>query len=463
MKVKSTNMNVNENTTMKAKNTNMNVKNTNMNVKENSTMNTKMNTCKNTNSNGMMVFGKNTCHSMDTRMTRRNNNVLVVGCTGSGKTGSYVEPNVTYADNSLVIADTKGQLYFDMKDELKERGFDTYSMDFVHPERSAPFNPLDSVKRFRNGTYREMDLAKIAAIMIPDNRVKDDTFWVDSARTVLVSLMAFTLETLPRSEQHFGSVIRLYRELSNEIAQGRMNRSWEGVSFFLALERERPDSLAVKMYRNYSGNFPAEKCWGSIEQFVSNALKVFDYAENRKMFCRKGFDLTRLGKKKTALFINTSDTDRSMDDIVNIFYTQLFQVLCEYADSRVNYRLPVPVHIIMDDFAANVCIPDFDKIISVIRSREISTSIMLQSISQLDGMYSRGQASTIINNCDSMLYLGGKDLDTIRFFAEMAGKVSETIGALDNDHAWLFVRGEEPRLIEKLSPYDFKGTLQYDG
>ena len=413
-----------------------------------------VNTAKTASAASRMIFARNQVRSTDTRKTGLNNNVLVVGTSGCGKTGSFVVPNLQCTENSIVVADTKGQLYKTMRKELRERGFRTICIDFVHPEHSAPYNPLDAVQRLRRGAaYRETDLTRIANAMLPDTLSKKDEFWVISARIVLTSLMAFVLEVLPRGEQHFGSVAKLYRTLSAEVAANRYRRDWPGVSFFAALEQENPDSLAVKMYHMYAGNFAADKCWSSIEQFVSNALSVFDFNENARMLCRKGFDLTRPGREKIALFVNISDTDRSMDAVVNIFYTQLFQSLCRYADGRPDFRLPMPVHIILDDFAANVFIPDFDKLVSVIRSREISASIILQSLSQLKGMYNEGQASTIINNCDTMLYLGGQDVSTAKFFAEKAGRLPEKILSLDLDAAWMFVRGQRAALVEKLEPY----------
>ena len=401
-----------------------------------------------------MVLAEQKYRSMDTWKTGINNNVLVVGASGCGKTGSYVVPNLQCASNSMVVADTKGRLYRTMGPELRERGFQTICLDFVNPERSTPYNPLDSIERFRGKAgYRETDVAKLASTMIPEDPSQEDTFWITAARNVIVSLIAYTLEMLPRNEQHLGSVAKLYQKLSEEVAFNHGTRSWEGVSFFVNLEQENPDSLAVKMYHMYAGNFVAEKCWGSIEQFVANALSIFEFKENAKMLCRKGYDLTKVGREKTVLFVNISDTDRSMDMILNVFYTHLFQALCRYADRRPDSRLPVPVHIILDDFAASVFIPDFDKIVSVIRSREISTSIVLQSLSQLNGMYNKGQASTIINNCDTMLYLGGQDVDSARYFAEKAGRLPEKILSMDCENLWIFSRGKNAELAKKIRPY----------
>ena len=222
----------------------------------------------------------------------------------------------------------------------------------------------------------------------------------------------------------------------------------------LRLEEEKPDSFAVRMYRKYSCNFKAEKCWSSITQFVANALAPFEYRGNAKMFNRRSTILfPQLGKQKTVIFVNISDTDRSMDALVNLFYTQLFKSLCMEADSREDGRLPVPVRIILDDFASNVCIPDFDKIISNIRSREIYATVILQSISQLGGMYREGQAQTIINNCDHMLYLGRQDVETAQFFATKSGKLPETILELPLSDAWYFERGSRARQVTKSVPY----------
>ncbi|MCR4640539.1 MAG: type IV secretory system conjugative DNA transfer family protein [Lachnospiraceae bacterium] len=422
------------------------------------------------------VLGKGVRMSENTRLTRLNNNTLVTGIAGCGKTGSYVVPNLFSTKGSIVVVDTKGLLYKTYGGQLKKRGYKTICLDFVQPERSAPFNPMKMIKRYKKKafrkayqvtrendetlleafadeceveTYRQQDLQKIAKLIIPDETDDKERFWPDAAQNVLISLMAYVMEVLPAEEQHLGSVSRLFKKMCSEITE----RDFEKVSFFAALEDEDPDSFAVKAYYMYAHCFPADKCWASIAQFVANGLMVFDYDENRQMLCRDGIDLAECGRVKTALFVNVSDTDRSMDNIVNLFYSQLFQLLCNEADAKPDGRLDVPVHVILDDFAANVYIPDFDKIVSVIRSREVSVSIMLQSLSQLKSLYSEGQASTIINNCDNMIYMGGQDVETAKFFAEKAGKLPESILQLDLDHEWIFTRGRAAQLLEKVPPY----------
>lgn len=159
-------------------------------------------------------------------------------------------------------------------------------------------------------------------------------------------------------------------------------------------------------------------------------------------------DFRSLGRRKIALFINVSDTDRSNDKLLNLLYSQALHELCDSADCSPDGRLKVPVRFIMDDFAANAVIPDFDKVISVIRSREIYVSLILQSLSQLDSMYGKDRAMTIINNCDSCLYLGGQDVETARYIAVKANKTADTIPI---DAALLFVRGQKPQQVTKYS------------
>ena len=163
-------------------------------------------------------------------------------------------------------------------------------------------------------------------------------------------------------------------------------------------------------------------------------------------------DIKAIGREKTALFLNISDTDRSMDRLVNVFYTQALQMLCEEAESRPECRLAVPVRFIMDDFATNADIPDFDKMVSVIRSRQISVSIMLQSITQLDGIYGPDKAGTIINNCDIMLYLGGQDIKTAEIVSIKANVPLNSILDMSTKDAWLFTRGEPGKKVKKYNP-----------
>lgn len=222
------------------------------------------------------------------------------------------------------------------------------------------------------------------------------------------------------------------------------------------------DSFAAKKYWNILGSRDADKMWGSINEFATRALEIFDFKEAKEIFCKKdSFDIKKLGREKTVLFLNVSDTNRIFDGVVNVFYTQALQILCSEADENKNSRLKVPVRIIMDDFATSACIPDFDKIISVIRSREISVSLILQSKTQLESMYNHAAAATIINNCDHVLYLGGQDKETAEFIGFRACKTPETVLCMPRNKAYLLTNGEKARLVEKVRPYSMIEDDEY--
>ena len=207
-------------------------------------------------------------------------------------------------------------------------------------------------------------------------------------------------------------------------------------------------------------NFGADRMNASIEAFTAQALDIFTFDGTKKMCTNPDkIDIKAIGREKTVLFLNISDVDRSMDKLVNIFYAQALDMLIEEADGNEGSCLKVPVRFILDDFATNARIPDFDKIVSVIRSREIYVSIILQSISQLDSMYKDGRSKTIINNCDTMLYLGGQDQTTISLIAVKANRTTDTIQNMALSDAYLFIRGEKPKRVER---YDVSFHPEYE-
>ncbi|MCM1480134.1 MAG: type IV secretory system conjugative DNA transfer family protein, partial [Muribaculaceae bacterium] len=198
----------------------------------------------------------------------------------------------------------------------------------------------------------------------------------------------------------------------------------------------------------------AERMWSSIVEFANRALEPFDFEEARTIFENpKSFDISKLGTEKTALFLNVSDTDRTFDNLINVFYTQALQILCSFADSNICGRLKVPVRIIMDDFAASGNIPDFDKIISTIRSRDISVSLILQSMTQLESMYSPAEATTIVNNCDHIIYLGSQDLETANFIGNRIFKTPDEVLCIPRDKAVVITTGEKAVIADKIKPY----------
>lgn len=401
--------------------------------------------------NNVRILANNCCISNDTFKTGLNNNDLIIGPSGAGKTRNYVKPNIMQCNESIIVADTKGSLYYETKDVLMKNGYRVMLIDFNHlPASTCGYNPLDYIRINKNtGKYVEQDIITIANALVTDISQKEP-YWDNSAIQYLVCLIAFVMEALPKEEHTLEYVLKVFHEM-------RMPHFDE---LMYQLEDENPDSIAVRKYRTIQQNKSADKTHSSIMTVLSTHLERLSFNEIFDIFKMKNrVDIKSLGLKKTALFVSVSDTDSSMNTLVNLFYTQVLQKLCDYADNSCeNYRLPAPVRIILDDFAANVFIPDFDKIISIIRSRNIAVSVILQSISQLEGLYGHSKAMTIINNCDNCLYLGGQDVDTARYIGTKINLTPTSVLNLPLDKAYLFTRGSKPKAVEK---YDIKNHNMY--
>ncbi|MBR0092819.1 MAG: type IV secretory system conjugative DNA transfer family protein [Lachnospiraceae bacterium] len=391
---------------------------------------------------GRRCLGKGIYVSNDTRETGINNNDLVIGGSGSSKTGSVVDPQLkTLCDSSLIVADTKNILYRKFRGELERRGYRVRVLDFVNPENSCRYNPVDYVRN-------ELDIIKISHALIPD-MVTHDPFWEISARAVLEFFIAYALSALPEEDHHMYAVERLYRAFTKE----------RGEAAFITWLEAHPESLAAKRYDQIKAMRVAEKMWASILGFVNTVFYAFDVSEMSHIFDpnQQGeeIDIASLGREKTVVFLNISDTDKSLDKVVNLFYTQALQTLVAEADSQEDGRLRVPCRIMFDDFAAGAKIPGFDKIISVIRSRDIWTTICIQSISQLESLYSPAEARTIINNCDHIIYLGGNDIASAEFIGTRAGKVADDILAMKRTREYYIEGGMKARLVDKIPPYSY--------
>ncbi len=386
----------------------------------------------------------------NTWATGLNNNDLIVGPSGAGKTRGYVKPNILQCNESLIITDTKNSLRGELSEALVRRGYRVFSLDFSDPASSSGYNLLDYI-RFDPETqrYSELDIMTIAAALVPVES-RDDPFWDYAARIYLESLIGYVLECLPEEEHSLDVVIRL----SREIGTGRFHSLIDEISL------QDPQSFAVRRYGICRGGARLTRTHACVMMFLAEKLSALDFDGAKAIFRNpEKIDFSQMGREKSAVFFSVSDTDRSLDRLANLFYTQALHVLCDTADRNPGHRLDVPVRFILDDFAANVRIPDFDKIISVIRSREISVSIILQSISQLEGMYGYAEAMTIVNNCDHCLYLGGQDVDTARYMGIKANKPMNTVLNLPLDSAWLFTRGEKARMTRK---YDLTKHERYE-
>lgn len=393
-------------------------------------------------------LGEHFSVSNDTWVTHLNNNDLIVGSSGSSKTGSLVYPQLkSLQDSSLIVVDTKGRLKKMFSKELKAKGYKVKVLDFVNPENSCRYNPLAHIRKNRKGKYREQDIAKVAAALVPIETA-EESFWPISARRYLEFFIAFVLMKFPKEKHNMAEVANFYSYYM------RGGDETEYVNDFV---RKHPDSLVAKRHYQMRGAKLADKTRSSIFAFVTMALAPFEYAEYESLFSSENnLDIAALGKEKTVLFLNISDCDHSMDQIVNLFYTQTLQTLIAEADKNPDGQLQVPVRIIMDDFASAAVIPDFDKIISVVRSRDIWLTMCIQSFTQLESLYTHTQAQTIINNCDHIVYLGSNDLESAHFIGTRVKKSPETILCMDREYEYVLEAGKIGKLVRKFPSYEFE-------
>ena len=408
---------------------------------------------------GKRILAKDFTVSNNTMETQLNNNDLLIGPSGSGKTGGYVIPNIQEIVNnnsSMIVADTKNRLSRDYKEWLESNGYRVYTVDFVHPESSSAYNPLDYVRFDPNtGKYSEQDIMTVANALVSDDQ--QDPFWSQAAKTVVACFISFVLEAFPDDNPNLSKVVDMYNLMISQIA-ALDHVSTKEVRFLEEWYMGHRDSFAVKNYLMFKGVLATDTTWGCITQFVTNALYAFEFDEAKTLFAVErptDFKLWELGREKMVVFLNISDSDRTFDNLINLFYTQALQALIKEADDHPenNGRLGVPVRIILDDFAANARIPDFDKTISVIRSRAISVSIILQSLTQLNTLYSQPAAMTIVNNCDHVVYLGGSDLETARYVAYRVDKSVQTVLSTPLDKVWIMERGKKGMLRDRFEPY----------
>ena len=406
-------------------------------------------------SNSQRILAQGEYRNNDTWVTGINNNDLIIGPSGAGKTRGYVMPNILQCNESMVIADTKGSLYGQLAPLLRKRGYRVMNIDFANLLASDGYNPLDYIRFDKSrGKYLEQDIQTLAAAVIPVTDTKEP-FWDESARMLLSALVGYVLEVLPQEEHTMDYVVRLFNATDgNNPPKSLLHDLFQG------LAKTHPDSFAVCQYLLYSRLQGADKTDACVQAFLARALSPLSFEGPVHMYrCPNRIDFKSLGRKKTAVFLTVSDTDRSMDNLASLFYTQALNTLCQSADKDYqDHRLPVPVRFILDDFATNVRIPNFDKIISVIRSREIYVSVILQSISQLESVYSHGDSMTIINNCDNCLYLGGQDVETARYIAAKANKTVDSILNMPLGSAYLFTRGQKAKAVRK---YDINDHEAY--
>ena len=381
--------------------------------------------------------------SNNTFETGLNNNDIIIGKPGSGKTGGYISYNLANPYGSFVVSDTKGLLFKRFGSYLTKLGYNVKVLDFVHPERSCAYNPLKYIRRHSDGSYVEQDIKKVASIIKP---VLDshDPFWDQAAIRYICMLIGYVLDTEDEDNVNMVSVVRAHQ----------LFQSGEGELEFKQFSRMNPDSFTARKYNELKGVGAADRTWACIVEFASVALDPFGYKEFEPIFGRPDdVDIAALGKEKTVIFLNCSDNDSSFHVLSNIFNTQALQTLIELADNNDNGKLDVPVRIIFDDFAAGPKVSELDNMMSIIRSREISVSLIIQSITQLMTKYEENVCNTIIANCDHIMYLSGNDMVTAEYLAKHMNVPPKKILDLPASKTILITAGEEPVITDKLKPY----------
>ena len=387
-----------------------------------------------------IVLGKDCYVSRDTHETQINNNVMVVGGPGTGKTRGIVIPNILQAEGSYVISDPKGNLCDTYGPYLEEKGYVVKRLDFVNPERSIHYNPL----KYTTTEQDYVKLGNMLATATTDGRRANDPFWEQTNTVLMAAMIALTKEMLELDAQTMVSVFDLLGMISPASENSRIEQ---------LISRHVQDCrygtpFSVRQYRKVKNS--SETTFRSILITTLAGISAYDTEQMREVFSSDETDICEIGRKKTAVFVVVSDTDRSMDVIANVFFTQALNELCNYADRNCKDNcLPIPVQFIMDDFATNCRVEEFPRMISSFRSRGISTIIMLQAESQLEAAF-RSNGRTVVAGCDTILYLGGNDLETAKSMSERCDKPVQEILNIPVGKHYVFQRGKEASLVDRV-------------
>lgn len=410
------------------------------------------------------ILTQNVKIGLDGRKHRRNLNVMVVGGSGSGKTRFYCKPNLLQANTSLVVLDPKGENVRAVGGLLEKEGYEVRVLDLINMEKSHCYNPFVYLRDDNDVQRLATNLFKSTT---PKGAQSQDPFWDTAAQMLLLALIFYLKYEAPEEEQNFAMVMEMLR--AGDVDEDDSSSYSPLDRLFYTLGEKQPDHIAFKYYNNYRSG--SAKTLKSIQITLASRLEKFNLESVAALTMTDELELNKMGERKTALFALIPDNDTSFNFLVSILYTQLFQQLFYVADHRYGGRLPVHVHFVMDEFA-NIALPDdFDKILAVMRSREVSVSIVLQNMAQLKALFEK-QWESIAGNCDEFVYLGGNEQSTHKYVSEMLGK--ETIDTnnhnrsygrngnystgfqqsgrdlldpaevrmLDNQYAILFIRGE---------------------
>jgi len=418
-----------------------------------------------------LILTKNARIGLDGRKHRRNLNVMVVGGSGAGKTRFYAKPNVMQCNTSFVVLDPKGEILRDTGNLLRQQGYEIRVLDLINLNRSHGYNPFAYLRD-------DKDVLKLVSNIVrnttPKGAQSNDPFWERAETALMEALILYLIHEAPPEEQNFPMVMEMIG--AAEVREEDEEYASVLDELFERLENRDPEHLAVKQHHIFK--LAAGKTAKSILISLGVRLEKFNLPQIAGVVNHDEMDFASVGEKKTALFAVIPDNDSSLNFIIGMMYTQLFQELYYRADHLHNGQLPVHVHFVMDEFA-NVALPDeFDKLLSTMRSREISVSIIIQNMAQLKALFEK-QWESIVGNCDEFLYLGGNEQSTHEYVSKLLGKetidtntygqskgrngsystnwqisgrellMPDEVRLLDNRDALLFVRGERAIRDEK--------------
>ena len=419
-----------------------------------------------------IILSQNMRLGLNAKKHRRNLNVLVVGGSGAGKTRFYAKPNLMQCNTSFIVADPKGEMLRSIAPLLIENGYDIKVFNLIEPENSDGYNPFVYIRK-------DEDVIKLISNLIqnttPKNAQQNDPFWEKSEIALDSALMLYLLHEAPPEEQTFEMLMFLIENAATVEDEDESGYQSPVDILFQGLEDEKPEHIAVRQYKIFKQ--ASGKTAKSILISAAVRLAAFNLPEIAKMTSYDNLDIGTLGERKRAIFCVIPDNDNSFNYLVGMLYTQAFQALYFNADNNHGGELPVPVHIVMDEFA-NVALPDnFERILATMRSRRISVSIIIQNMAQLKALF-KDSWENITGNCDTLLYLGGNEQSTHEYISKMLGKETidtrtrgitkgqhgssntnyqnagrelltlDEVRLLDNSNALIFIRGERP-LIDK--------------
>ncbi len=405
------------------------------------------------------VFAEGVSRCLDDSKTKLNNNVVVVGTSGCGKTTGFVEPNLMETAGNYIVSDPKGVLCRKYGQYLQNKGYAVYQLDFQHPDKSMHWNPLVHVRNTQ-------DIMRIANVLAAEEvSLKLDPYWDKMTVLLICAIIAYMQET-NYQPRNLHSILELLREGDRHerkvgIGAERYTdtKSSRLSDRFERLHLQNPDSWAYQQFANVDTT--PDKTYDCIRSTLASKFAQFDTKEIEQMMSSNEIDFREIAENKSVVFVMQSDCDRSMDTLVNLFMTQAIQAFYEIADGYADHRLPIPMRFFLDDYGATTVINHLDCIISTIRSRGISVSLILQSEAQLMKGKS-GDDKTILANCDTYIYMGGNDVETAKSVSQRCNKPLEQVLYMPVGYCWVFERGKKPVFAKVSARPELRKDIEYD-